>query len=97
MSQQKNQTIRITKKELKNIFEQFQPDEMRDDDDFFNYKKALESLPKSDQIIFTLYAELQSERKVAELLGVSRSPIHKLITNIRKKILEYDNDKPIDN
>lgn len=91
-------TIDITPKELKNILEQFKPDMLRDTEEFHIYKKALESLPKSDQIIFCLYAELESERKVAELLGVSRSPIHKLITTIRKKILEYDDiDKPTDN
>lgn len=89
--------ISIKPSELRNILEQFKPDMLRDDDEYFKYKEAMEHLDKSDKIIFSLYAELQSERKVAELLGVSRSPIHKIITKIRKEILEYDTDKLIDN
>ncbi len=85
-------TIDITKQELKNIMEQFEPNVLMDDDEFYEYKEAMSHLDKSDQIIFALYAELQSERKVAELLGVSRSPIHKIITKIRQQILDYDND-----
>lgn len=90
-------TIDIKPQELRNILEQFKPDMLRDNEDLYKYKDALSNLEKSDQIIFSLYAELESERKVAELLGVSRSPIHKIITNIRKQILEYDTDKPTDN
>lgn len=90
-------TIDVSPQEIRNILEQFKPDMLRDDDEYFKYKEAMEHLDKSDKIIFSLYAELQSERKVAELLGVSRSPIHKIITKIRKEILEYDTDKPIDN
>lgn len=90
-------TIDIKPQELRNILEQFRPDMLRDNEDLYKYKDALSHLEKSDQIIFCLYAELESERKVAELLGVSRSPIHKIITNIRKQIIEYDTDKPTDN
>ena len=99
MSQPKNQDIKITKKELKNIMEEYEPDVMTDNEDLYKHKEAIKSLDKSDQIIFALYSELQSERKVAELLGVSRSPIHKIITSIREKILKHINDtnKPIDN
>lgn len=90
-------TIDIKPQELRNILEQYKPDMLRDNEEFYKYKEAIQHLEKSDQIIFSLYAELESERKVAELLGVSRSPIHKIITNIRKQILEYDTDKPTDN
>lgn len=97
-SKKERQKIRVTKRELKNILSEYEPDILTDTDEFHKYKEALQSLPKSEMIIFALYAELQSERKVAELLGVSRSPIHKLIVEIRKKILNYyDNDKPTDN
>jgi len=90
-------TIDISKQELKNIMEQFKPDTLRDNEQFYRYKEAMTHLDKSDQIIFCLYAELESERKVAELLGVSRSPIHKIISKIRQQILEYDTDKPTHN
>ena len=84
-------TIEITKAELKNIMEQFEPDLIRDNEETYRYKEAIQTLEKSDQIIFSLYAELESERKVAELLGVSRSPIHKIIAKIRKEIKEKTN------
>lgn len=87
-------TIDVKPQELRNIMEQFKPDMLRDTEEFYGYKDAMGHLDKSDQIIFSLYAELESERKVAELLGVSRSPIHKIIVKIRKQILEYDNTKP---
>lgn len=87
-------TIDVKPQELRNIMAQFQPDMLRDNEEFYKYKEAMQHLDKSDQIIFSLYAELESERKVAEILGVSRSPIHKIITKIRKQILDYDNDKP---
>lgn len=88
-------TIEIKPSELRNIMEQFKPDTIRDNEKFFTYKEAMEHLDKSDQIIFSLYAELESERKVADILGVSRSPIHKIITKIRKEILKYA--EPTDN
>ena len=87
--------IDIKPQELRNIMEQFKPDPLRDNEKFYRYKEAMEHLERSDQIIFSLYAELESERKVADLLGVSRSPIHKIITKIRKEILQYA--EPTDN
>ena len=85
-------TIQISGKELHNIMEQFKPDPLRDDESIYKYKQAINKLNKSDKIIFALYAELASERAVAELLGVSRSPIHKLLVKIREQILMYTND-----
>jgi DNA-directed RNA polymerase specialized sigma subunit len=79
----------ISSKELKNIMSEYEPDMLTDNEDVYNFKQAIQSLQKSDQIIFCLYTELESERKVAELLGVSRSPIHKLIVDIRKQITDY--------
>lgn len=81
--------IVIKPQELRNIMSQFNPDLLTDNEQLYNWKKAIQSLQKSDQIIFALYAELESERKVADLLGVSRSPIHKTIVNIRKQITDY--------
>lgn len=81
--------INVSSKELKNIMSEYEPDMLTDNEDVYNFKQAIQSLQKSDQIIFCLYTELESERKVAELLGVSRSPIHKLIVDIRKQITDY--------
>lgn len=84
-------TIQISGKELHNIMEQFKPDQLRDEESIYKYKQAINKLNKSDKIIFALYAELASERAVAELLGVSRSPIHKLLVKIRQQIMNYTN------
>ena len=81
--------INVSSKELKNIMSEYEPDMLTDNEDVYNFKQAIQSLQKSDQIIFCLYTELESERKVAELLGVSRSPIHKLLVDIRKQITDY--------
>lgn len=88
-------TIDLKPSELRNIMEQFKPDTLRDSEKFYTYKEAMTHLEKSDQIIFSLYAELESERKVADLLGVSRSPVHKIIAKIREEILKYA--EPTDN
>lgn len=87
----KESKIDIKPQELRNIIEQFKPDPLRDEESVYKYKTAIDKLNKSDKIIFALYAELASERAVAELLGVSRSPIHKLLVKIRKQIMNYTN------
>ncbi len=85
-------TIEIKPVELRNIMSQFEPDMLTDSEEIYRYKEAIQNLEKSDAIIFSLYAELASERKVAELLGVSITPIHKTLTRIKKEILEETND-----
>lgn len=87
-----NMTIDITKNELRNIMDQFKPNILIDSEEAYNLKKAMEQLDKSDQIIFSLYAELESERKVSELLGVSRSPIHKILSKIKEEILKQNDN-----
>lgn len=81
-------TIQIKPKEIRNIMEQFKPDILTDSEEMYMLKESMQKLQKSDQIIFALYAELESERKVADLLGVSRSPIHKALTKIKEEILK---------
>lgn len=83
----KNHTIKISGTELKNIMSEYETDILIDSDDAYNLKQAIQALNTSDRIIFCLYSELQSERKVADILGVSRSPIHKLLQNIKNQIL----------
>lgn len=90
--------IKLTPAEVRNICEQFAINEnsmVYDTETEYTIKKAMECLTKSDWVIFCLYCELQSERKLAELLGVSRTPIgHELarIKGIIKDKLNEDND-----
>ena len=46
-------------------------------------------LSEIDRRVIILYSELQSQRKVAKLLGVSASTVNILIRRIRKEILEW--------
>lgn len=82
--------MNITPQEVKKICDDYtikEGDEYKYDDKHYNYLLALEKLDKSDFILFCLYAHFQSERKVAKILGLSRTPIHKTLVEIRGKIL----------
>lgn len=49
-------------------------------------------LPAPERNIFLLYAELQSLRKVGDILGVSRQMVHKYIKEIRTFIIYQLNE-----
>ena len=51
---------------------------------------AVSGLSIADRIILTLYAETQSLRKTAKILGVSYATTRKAIKAIREQL--YDND-----
>lgn len=60
-----------------------------DDDDMMNLKQAIDSLSESDRIIFVLYCEFGSLRKVGKKLGVSHSIIYKNVRRIKLQMLEW--------
>ena len=60
-----------------------------DDEDMLMLKRALDSLEDSDRIIFVLYAEWGSLRKVGKKLNVSHSIIYKNISRIKRQIYDY--------
>lgn len=77
---------------LKNVMEDYKPDYSiwrEDDEDMLMLKMALDSLEDSDRIIFVLYAEWGSLRKVGKKLGVSHSIIYKNISRIKRQIYDY--------
>lgn len=85
--------IDITVKELKAICKEYEYDEdahmMLDegeDERPYLIKRAMSKLDKSDYIIFCLYMEYKSERKVASVLGCSRTPIHNELVKIIEQI-----------
>ncbi len=55
----------------------------------YKMRKAMSMLEKSDYIIFCLYMEFQSERKLASILGCSRTPVNRAIKRIRDEIKIY--------
>lgn len=77
---------------LNKVMDGYKPDESiwRDyDDDMLLLKRALDNLSDADRIIFVLYAEYGSLRKVGKQLGVSHSIIYKNISRIKKEIYDY--------
>lgn len=77
---------------LKNVMEDYKPDYSiwrEDDEDMLMLKMALDSLEESDRIIFVLYAEWGSLRKVGKKLGVSHSIIYKNISRIKRELYDF--------
>lgn len=70
------------------ILEEYAPNELVDDEYFYNLKDIINNLPETDRAILILYADLQSMDKVAERLGVSKSTIYVNIKRIREQINE---------
>lgn len=99
MTTGKIQTIDINREELRRITDEYKYDpeqefwDLDSDDRVWKVKKAMSMLDISDYIIYCLYLELQSERKLAALLGMSRTPIHKYLVKVKTQIINYiEND-----
>ena len=88
--------IRIDPKELKAICKEYEFDEetaiFEEDERVYQIKEALTKIDRADFIIFSLYMEMQSERKVAKQLGVSRTPINRAIKRIKQQIRDLMDD-----
>lgn len=82
--------INITPDELHQILKEYayDPDIFNDEDErSLEVKRVMSALPEADKIIFCLYLELGSSRKLGELLGgVSHSTILKEVTRIKTAI-----------
>lgn len=86
------------------VMNEYKPDESiwrEYNDDMLMLKQALSSLSDADRVIFVLYCEYGSLRKVGKKLGVSHSIIYKNISRIKKEIYDYvrlysDNEELID-
>lgn len=88
--------LNITAKELKAICKEYEYNEQEhlmldegEDERPHLIKKAMTNLDKSDYIIFCLYMEYKSERKVASLLGCSRTPLHNNLAKTKEQIYNY--------
>lgn len=70
----------------------FNPDVMCEDDPRVSrLKEIISQLSQVDRTIILLYADLQSYRKMGELMGLSHMTIRKEVLRIKKLILEqYD-------
>lgn len=80
---------------LNKVMEDYEPDETiwrEYDDDILDIKRAMDSLSDADRIIFALYCEYGSLRKVGKQLGVSHSIIYKNVRRIKLEMLEWLKD-----
>ena len=93
ITEKKTQTIDISREELRKITDEYKYDpeayfwDLDTDVRVWKVKKAMSMLDISDYIIFCLYLELRSERKLAALLGMSRTPIHKYLVKVKSQII----------
>lgn len=74
------------------VLEDYKPDESiwrEYNDDMLLLKKAINNLSDADRIIFVMYSEYGSLRKVGKQLGISHSIIYKNITRIKREIYDY--------
>ena len=80
-------------KNLNKILKDYEPDTdiFSDEDEVVAKLKDIifNRLSEIDRRVIILYAEEQSQRKVAKILGVSASTVNILIRRIRKEILQW--------
>lgn len=81
--------FKITKEELREIYKEYELDENNPeyDDEMKELISSFNKLSPADKIILELYAETKSQRKTSDILGISRTTLIKILTNIREKIL----------
>lgn len=82
--------IQLTPQQIKDIDKQYQYkfDMFEDDLEAQKAKYALTQIDTADKVIFELYAEFQSSRKVGKILGCSHNIVLKEIRRIRQQIKE---------
>lgn len=83
--------LQITPQQIKEIDKQYQYqfDLFEDNIEAQKAKWALAKLSIPDRIIFELYAEMQSSRKVGNILGVSHNVVLSEVRRIRAEIIEH--------
>lgn len=76
---------------IREILKDYEPNYtiFNEDEDYIHKIKHIifNELSLTDRTIIVLYSELQSQRKVGKLLGVSSATVNSLIKNIRGTII----------
>lgn len=76
---------------IREILKDYEPNYtiFNEDEDYIHKIKHIifNDLSLTDRTIIVLYSELQSQRKVGKLLGVSSATVNSLIKNIRGTII----------
>lgn len=91
----KNYETKITSEELKAIMADYEynPDILSDEDErTIKIKHALTKIPLADKIIFCLQTDIQSFRKVGNILGISYTSVFNEFKRIRNEIINIMNN-----
>lgn len=78
--------------DIQKMIKEYEPDDSiwnEDSDEVDKIKRAVQKLDDADKIIFLLYAENQSLRKVGKILGCSHYLIFREIKRIKQLIYDY--------
>lgn len=90
MTTRKQQKIKISPQEVKNIVSQYEINE-NDTDETYAIKNAMNKIELSDKIIYCLYLELETKTSLSDVLGISRISTTRIIKNIENEIREIVN------
>lgn len=84
----------MNKLEIKKIYNDYlYTEDNWDEENKVHFAKlALTQLSDADRIIWVLYTDLQSSRKVGKILGVSHNIVLREVHRIRAEILEHYNN-----
>lgn len=91
----KNSETKITSEELKAILADYEynPDILCNEDErTIKIKHALTKIPLADKIIFCLQTDIQSFRKVGNILGISYTSVFNEFKRIKKEIIDIMNN-----
>ena len=91
----KNSETKITSEELKAIMADYEynSDILCDEDErTIKIKHALTKIPLADKIIFCLQTDIQSFRKVGNILGISYTSVFNEFKRIRNEIINIMNN-----
>ena len=91
----KNSEMKITSEELKAILADYEynSDILCDEDErTIKIKHALTKLPLADKIIFCLQTDIQSFRKVGNILGISYTSVFNEFNRIKNEIINIMNN-----
>lgn len=75
-----------TKISLKKIYEDYEPDPLKDTEEMYALKMSIKNLPVGDRAMMLLYADLGSIYKVGSLLKVHPTTIYANLKRIKQEL-----------
>lgn len=75
-----------TKISLKKIYEDYEPDPLKDTEEMYTLKEAIKNLSVGDRAIMLLYADLGSIYKVGALLKVHPTTVYSNLKRIKQEL-----------